>query len=73
MDGHWLWPPPPPPAPSLINDLVFLIYEQPLQMRVGAPYSPARPAHWLRPFLGRGLPPSAPVSHCGHRERQPGA
>lgn len=28
----------------LINDLVFLIYEQPLQMRVGAPYSPARPA-----------------------------
>lgn len=44
LDGHWLWPPPPPPAPSLINDLVFLIYEQPLQMRVGAPYSPARPA-----------------------------
>lgn len=44
MDGHWLWPPPPPRAPSLINDLVFLIYEQPLQTRVGAPYGPARPA-----------------------------
>lgn len=37
-------PPPPPWAPSLINDLVFLIYEQPLQTRVGAPYNPARPA-----------------------------
>lgn len=44
MDGHWLRPPPIPRAPSLINDLVFLIYEQPLQMRVGAPYGPARPA-----------------------------
>lgn len=44
MDGHWLWPPPPPWAPSLINDLVFLIYEQPLQTRVGAPDGPARPA-----------------------------
>lgn len=44
MDGHWLWPLPPPRAPSLINDLVFLIYEQPLQTRVGASYSPARPA-----------------------------
>lgn len=42
------WPlalaPTSPWAPSLINDLVFLIYEQPLQTRVGAPYSPARPA-----------------------------
>lgn len=44
MDGHWLWPLPLPRAPSLINDLVFLIYEQPLQTRVGASYSPARPA-----------------------------
>lgn len=44
MDGHWLWPPPHPQAPSLINDLVFLIYEQPLQTRVGAPYGPACPA-----------------------------
>lgn len=43
-DGHWLRPPPHPQAPSLINDLVFLIYEQPLQTRVGAPYGPACPA-----------------------------